>query len=213
MKTQVDNNTLPRDRILETAAELFFQKGYRATGINEVIARSGVAKATFYNHFPTKEDLCLAYLQERNTSEYDNVMAYVKDQETPRARFLAVMESIEPWLEANAMRGCAFLNMVAEIPDPANRLRRLGDQHYDMLRNLIRDLTEILIESDRDRYGRLDAEGVADDYMIILVGAIAMSEVYSSAQPARHAVGMVRRLIDETNDSGPVTVSPPVTLN
>jgi len=49
--------------------------------------------------------------------------------------------------------------------------------------------------------------------MIILVGAIAMSEVYSSAQPARHAVGMVRRLIDENNESGPATVNPPVTFN
>ena len=53
----------PEERILAVASELFYRQGYRATGINEVIARSGVAKATFYNHFPSKEDLCLAYLQ------------------------------------------------------------------------------------------------------------------------------------------------------
>ncbi|MGK2907057.1 MAG: TetR/AcrR family transcriptional regulator [Desulfuromonadales bacterium] len=190
------NHIAPRERILETAGELFFYQGYRATGINEVIAKSGVAKATFYNHFPTKEDLCLAYLQERNTSEYDNIIIYVNEQDTPLARFLAVIEAIEPWLAANALRGCCFLNMVAEIPDPENRLRRLGDQHYNMVRALIQNLAQQLIASDEGRYAGLNVKELAKDYMIILVGAIAMSEVYNDLWPVRQAVVMVKRLID-----------------
>lgn len=188
--------TTPRKRILETAAELFFHQGYRATGINEVIAKSGVAKATFYNHFPTKEDLCLAYLQDRNTSEYDSISAFVNDQSTPRARFLAVIESIEPWLEANSIRGCAFLNMVAEVPDPGNRLRRMGNLHYDMVHDLVRNLAQDLIDSDSASYGSLNADDLADDYMVILVGAIAMAEVYNSLQPVQQAIQMARRLIE-----------------
>lgn len=195
MKTNNDK-TAPRDRILETAAELFFFKGYRATGINEVIARSDVAKATFYSHFSTKEDLCLAYLQERNTSEYESITAYVNDWNTPAERFMAVMESIEPWLEANAMRGCCFLNMVAEIPDPDNRLRQLGEQHYDKVLDLIRELAQDLVASDLQRYGALNVNELAKDYMLILVGAIAMSEVYNDPWPARQAVKTIRRLID-----------------
>ncbi len=194
--TKTHGYIAPRERILETAAELFFYQGYRATGINEVIAKSGVAKATFYNHFPTKEDLCLAYLQDRNTSEYDTIFNYVDEQKTPRAKFLAVIEAIGPWLEANAMRGCCFLNMVAEIPDPENRLRRLGDQHYNMVRALIHSLAQKLIESDEKRYGGLNAKELANDYMIILIGAIAMTEVYHDLWPARQAVAMVKRLIE-----------------
>jgi len=195
MKTK-EKQTNARERILEKAAELFFYKGYRATGINEVIAKSDVAKATFYNHFPTKEDLCLAYLDERNTSEYENIVAYVNDHDDPRERFMAVIEAVEPWLKANNMRGCAFLNMVSEIPDPGNRLRQMGDQHYNMVHDLISDLTSQLVASDKERYSKLNVTDVANDYMLILVGAIAMTEVYSSTWPARHAVETVRRLIE-----------------
>jgi AcrR family transcriptional regulator len=194
--TKTRTDIAPRERILETAAELFFYQGYRATWINEVIAKSGVAKATFYNHFPTKEDLCLAYLQDRNTSEYDNIINYVNEQKTPRAKFLAVIEATEPWLDANSMRGCCFLNMVAEIPDPESRLRRLGDQHYNMVRALIQSLAQKLIESNEQRYGGLNAKELAKDYMVILVGAIAMTEVYNDLWPVRQAVAMVKRMIE-----------------
>lgn len=186
----------PRERILSTAAELFFQQGYRATGINEVIEKSGVAKATFYNHFPTKDDLCLAYLEDRNTSEYEAITAFVRDRHTPKERFLAVIESVEPWLQANRLRGCAFLNMVAEVPDPRHLLRKEGHKHYESLRRLVRDLAHELIYSDRQAYGELDVERLANDYLVILGGAIAMTEIYHDIWPARQATEMVKRLID-----------------
>ncbi|MBW2502953.1 MAG: TetR/AcrR family transcriptional regulator [Deltaproteobacteria bacterium] len=195
MKTKT-NKTTHRKKILEAAAELFFQQGYRATGINEVIARSGVAKATFYNHFPAKEDLCLAYLQDRNTSEYESIASFVNAHSSPKDRFLAVIESIVPWLEGNGKRGCAFLNMVAEVPDPSNRLRRMGVLHYNMVRDLVHNLAQDLIDSNRESYGSLNADQLADDYMVILVGAIAMVEVYSSTEPTHAAIRMVKRLIE-----------------
>ncbi len=55
-----------RERIVQTALDLFYRQGYLATGINQVIAEAGVSKNTFYYYFPSKEDLCLAYLQERH---------------------------------------------------------------------------------------------------------------------------------------------------
>jgi len=196
MKTK-RTDIAPRERILETAAELFFHQGFRATGINEVIAKSGVAKATFYHHFPTKDDLCLAYLRDRNTNEYEAISAFVRDHDTPRERFLAVMESVQPWLEANSLRGCAFLNMVAEVPDPRHLLRKEGQQHYESLRRLILDLAGELIQSDPQRYGKLDARVLADDYLVVLGGTIAMTEIYHEIWPARQGVELIRRLIDQ----------------
>jgi len=189
------SDTAPRERILETAAELFFHQGFRATGINEVIAKSGVAKATFYHHFPTKDDLCLAYLRDRNTSEFEAISAYVRDQDTPLGRFLAVVESFQPWLEVNRLRGCAFLNMVAEVPDPNNLLRKEGLQHYESLRRLIKDLAHELITSDLQVYGKFDPLVLADDYLVILGGAVAMTEIYHDIWPAQQAVELVKRLI------------------
>ncbi len=194
--TKKDKNIAPRERILETAADLFFHQGFRATGINEVIAKSGVAKATFYNHFPTKDDLCLAYLRDRNTSEFEAINAFVHDHNSPVERFLAVIKSVQPWLEANHLRGCAFLNMVAEVPDPRNLLRREGLQHYQSLRQLISDLAEDLIGSDAQRYDGFEAQVLADDYMLILGGAIAMTEIYHDIWPAIQGVKLVERLIN-----------------
>ncbi len=187
----------PRERILETAADLFFHQGFRATGVNEVIAKSGVAKATFYNHFPTKDDLCLAYLRDRNTSEFEAISAFVHDHDTPQERFLAVMESVQPWLEANNLRGCAFLNMVAEVPDPRNLLRKEGLQHYESLRRLIRSLAEDLIDSDATKYANFNAQVLADDYLVILGGAIAMTEIYHDIWPVNQGVKLIKRLVNQ----------------
>lgn len=191
-------NDSPRERILVTASDLFANQGYRATGINEVIDKSGVAKATFYNHFPTKDDLCLAYLQERNVFELDAIKAHVTSKRTPRSRLLAVMESVEPWLEANGLRGCGFLNMVAEEPNPQSPLRLEGMHHYQGLLRLIKQLANKLIESDPARYGKLNATMLTNDYMAILTGTVALVEIYHDTWPIRHGTDMVKRLVDSS---------------
>lgn len=191
-----NDTSTPRERIVAIASQLFYRQGYRATGINEVIKQSGVAKATFYNHFPAKDDLCLAYLEERSMGEQRAIAAELQGKRSPRSRFMAVIESMQPWLEANDMRGCEFLNTVAEVPDPENPLRRRGRQHYEWLRGLIRELAEALIESDTERYGTLDADVLTDDYMVVLAGSIALAELYHDTWPIRHGIKMVRRMID-----------------
>jgi AcrR family transcriptional regulator len=185
-----------RERILETAVDLFSRQGYRATGVNEVIDKSGVAKATFYHHFPTKADLCLAYLQTRNTTELNGIKAFIAKKRTPWSRFLGVIESLEPWLRQNHLRGCAFLNMVAEEPDAKSPLRKEGKKHYESLRGLIRQLAQELIESDPQHYGKLDADALTDEYMVIIGGTVALAEVYHDAWPIRQGIDMVARLVD-----------------
>jgi AcrR family transcriptional regulator len=185
-----------RERILETATDLFANQGYRATGINEVIDKSGVAKATFYHHFPTKADLCLAYLKARNSTELNSIKDFIAKKRTPWSRFLGVIESLEPWLKANQMRGCSFLNMVAEEPDPKSPLRKEGRKHYESLRDLIRKLAMELVESDPQHYGKLDADAITDEYLVIIGGSIALAEIYHDAWPMRQGIDMVARLVD-----------------
>lgn len=194
--SKADKKGSPRERILETASELFYTQGYRATGINEVIRQSGVAKATFYNHFPAKDDLCLAYLELHSDAEKRSINEQIQAKTTPRARFLAVIEAIQPWLESNDLRGCEYLNTVAEVPDPGSPLRRKGREHYEWLRGLVLGLAKDLVESDPQQYAGKQAATLADDYMVILIGAIALTEVYHDTWPIKHAIKMVRRLID-----------------
>jgi len=187
---------IARERILETAIDLFSSQGYRATGVNEVISKSGVAKATFYHHFPTKVDLCMAYLQSRNTTELNGIKDFIAKKRTPWSRFLGVIESLEPWLRHNHLRGCPFLNMVAEEPDAKSPLRQEGKKHYESLRSLIRELAVELINSDPQHYGELDADALTDEYLVIIGGTVALAEIYHDIWPIRQGIDMVARLVD-----------------
>lgn len=187
---------IARERILETAIDLFSSQGYRATGVNEVISKSGVAKATFYHHFPTKVDLCMAYLQSRNTTELNGIKDFIAKKRTPWSRFLGVIESLEPWLRHNHLRGCPFLNMVAEEPDVKSPLRQEGKKHYESLRSLIRELAVELINSDPQHYGKLDADALTDEYLVIIGGTVALAEIYHDTWPIRQGIDMVARLVD-----------------
>lgn len=113
-----DLKDLPaRERILLTAHELFYREGIRATGIDRVIAESGVTKVTFYRHFPSKNDLIQAYLAYRHV----RWMAWFADalqrhgSERPGRGIDALVPALGEWLRDGGFRGCAFINSVGEL--------------------------------------------------------------------------------------------------
>jgi AcrR family transcriptional regulator len=108
-----------RRRILETADRLFYEEGFRAVGIDRIIAEAGVAKATLYAHFPSKDDLILAVLEHRERSTdafFRSAMARHAGEGSLRAFFGALRE----WFESPGFRGCAFQNAVVELADPSH---------------------------------------------------------------------------------------------
>lgn len=115
----VDIGELPaRDRILRTAHDLFYAEGIRATGIDRVIAESGVTKVTFYRHFPSKNDLIVAYLALR----HERWMSWFTEALTrhggPSKGAQALTPTLAEWFDGAALgrfRGCAFLNGVGEM--------------------------------------------------------------------------------------------------
>jgi len=193
MKKQLDS---PAERILETASELFYKQGYRATGINEVIKESGVAKATFYHHFPTKDDLCHAYLKGTSAQELAFVESHIRSAHGALNRFLAPMQSLEPWLDKTEYRGCAFLHMVAEIPDHKSPLRKVGRKLYDDIGVLVQRVTDELISSD-PKYAHLNASELSKDYMVVFAGAVALAELYQEDWPVRQGINILKNLIGE----------------
>ncbi len=185
----------PRDRILEVATDLFYNQGYRATGINEVIEKSGVAKATFYNHFPSKDDLCKASLEILSENELNFVDRLISKAKTPEDRFMAVIASLEIWAKDTGYRGCAFINIAAEIPDEKSPLRKVGTQLYDQVHDRIERLTKELIASDKSKYGHLDAKKVSDEYYIAFAGGTGLISIYHDNWPVKQAINIVKRLI------------------
>jgi AcrR family transcriptional regulator len=127
----------PRRRLLDTATRLFYTEGIRAVGIDRIIAEAGVAKATFYNHFPSKDDLVLAYIEEQDRLGREAVSAL--PVLPPRAMIAAVMGRISAAVVAGGWRGCPFLNAAAEYPNPASPVRRAIDARRAWYHGVLRD--------------------------------------------------------------------------
>lgn len=105
-----------RERILATALNLFYRDGIRATGVDRLIAESGVAKLTFYRHFPSKEALVLAFLQERHErwmAWFTEALARLGAKKPRDLRVLA--DVLADWFEREDFRGCAFINTTVEV--------------------------------------------------------------------------------------------------
>jgi AcrR family transcriptional regulator len=128
-----------RRRLLDTATQLFYEGGIHAVGIDRIIAEAGVAKATFYNHFPSKDDLVVAYIEEQDRLGRAAVAALPK--RPAREMIAAIIGRIGDAAVAGGYRGCPFLNAAAEYPDPASPVRRAIDArrawYHDRLRNLL----------------------------------------------------------------------------
>ena len=119
----------PRERLLEAAGELFYADGVQSVGIDRVIERAGVAKASLYSTFGSKEGLVSAYLDERHARVLARARAGVDavDPADPAARILAVFDAQAERFRAADYHGCAFIAASAEAPSrTASRINALG---------------------------------------------------------------------------------------
>lgn len=163
----VDIGELPaRDRILRTAHDLFYAEGIRATGIDRVIAASGVTKVTFYRHFPSKNDLILAYLDLRHDRWMSWFIAALERHGGAAKGSAALAPAMEEWFRGQALgefRGCAFLNGVGEmgpaLPEVVDVTRR---HKQDMT-----DAIAVLLPASRSRKKTAAALAVAIDGAIV----------------------------------------------
>ncbi|CAN7526840.1 TetR/AcrR family transcriptional regulator [Rhizobium sp. LjRoot254] len=128
-----------RRRLLDTATRLFYETGIHAVGIDRIIAEAAVAKATFYKHFPSKDELVVAYVEEQDRLGREAVAAL--PNRPPREMIAAILGRIGDAVTAGGWRGCPFLNAAAEYPDPASKVRQAIDArrawYHDSLRNLL----------------------------------------------------------------------------
>jgi AcrR family transcriptional regulator len=127
-----------RRRVLATATALFYAEGIHAIGIDRIIAEAGVAKATFYHHFPAKDELVRAYVEEQSRLVQADI-AQLR-QRSARERLLAIFDLIADTAERPDYRGCPFINAAAEYPDPTSRVRQAIEEHRQWKRDLLRTL-------------------------------------------------------------------------
>jgi len=163
-----------RQRILDTAFRLFYARGLRAVGVDTIIAESGVAKATFYKHFPAKDDLVLAYL-----ARVDGIWSgQLHDAATaagpePRAQLVGLFDALGTACRRDGYRGCAFINAAAEAV-PGTPVHEATVAHKRAVLHWVRDLAA--------EAGAEDPDGLARSLTLLLDGGLAAGAL--DADPA-----------------------------
>jgi AcrR family transcriptional regulator len=182
-----------RQRVLETADELFYRDGIRAVGIDRIIAEAGVAKMTLYTHFPSKDDLIVAVLRHRE----ERVLEFFRSAMERHAgrtgdRLRAFFAALQEWLESPGFRGCAFQNAAVELADPRHAGARFVRDHKRRFAQLLRGFVEASAGKGAAR--------LAPAIALLVEGAIVTAVVHgtpAAAAVARDAalklVGAARR--------------------
>jgi len=179
-----------RRRILDSAYELFTRRGIRGVGVDEVIERAGVAKATLYRHFPSKDHLALAFLQER---EELWTLGWVEAEarrrgSTPEQQLLAIFDLFDEWFHEDDFEACSFINALLEVNDRHHPVGNASAMHLENIRGVLRKLaTEAGIE---------DADGFARTFHILMKGSI-VAAAEGDVDAAKRAQGVARLVIEQ----------------
>ncbi|MFC1432075.1 TetR/AcrR family transcriptional regulator [Streptacidiphilus sp. N1-3] len=154
-----------RQRIIEAATELFYTQGIRAVSAEKIIARVGITKVTFYRHFPTKDDLIVAYLERRAAWERDAVGGARRAAAGNACEaFRMIAEGIGAESCGPGFRGCPFINAAAEYAEAEHPVRQVVDSHRRWFKGTIEEMLQELHVAD--------ASGVADQLVMLRDGAM-----------------------------------------
>jgi AcrR family transcriptional regulator len=178
-----------RERILDASYELFSQRGIRAVAVDEVIKRAGVATATLYRHFSSKDELVLAFLalrEQRWTKDFVEAGA-ISGGASPEERLLAIFDVFDAWFQRDDFEACSFINVLLEM-GPEHPAGGASVWHLEQIRSIVRSFAE--------EAGLRDTESLARSFHILMKGSIvAASE--GDAQAAQRGKSMASLLIEQ----------------
>ena len=187
-----------RERILESAYELFSRGGIRGVGVDEVIERAKVAKATLYRHFSSKDDLVLAFLQQREqlwTKDWVEAEARRRG-EAPEEQLLAIFDIFGEWFQRDDFEGCSFINILLETNDRGTTIGQASAVHLANIRSIIRDLATEADLRDPDQF--------AHSWHILMKGSIVAAGE-GDRDAAKRAQAMGRLLIQQHRPAQPAS--------
>lgn len=178
-----------RDRILNTARDLFYREGARAVGVDTVVAQSGVAKTSLYRWFPSKDALIASVLEQEAKDRWAGWDATAQRAESdPRAQLRAQMTGIAKFCSSSRFRGCPFMNVSVEFPDPEHPARTIA-----------RELTEELTRRFRALLDQLDVRDPAElaEQLVLLVdGSFSTAQILGKNGPQKYLVAAADALIE-----------------
>jgi len=178
-----------RDRIFAVAKDMFYQRGIRAVGVEAIVAAAGATKMSLYRSFPSKDDLVVAYLRERDAIYWrwwDDIMD--RHAGNPRAQIRALFESIAKRTSGAGYRGCPFTNAATEFPEPEHPGREVAAENKRELRARLRGLAAAA--------GARDAATLGDQLFVLVEGAYASGQIMGRDGPSAAIAAAADLLVD-----------------
>ncbi|MEY4582103.1 MAG: hypothetical protein RL701_6806 [Pseudomonadota bacterium] len=187
-----------RERLLAAANELFYAEGVHTVGIDRVIERAGVAKASLYSTFGSKEELVRVYLQGRAQARYERITQRIALQDNPRDRILCVFDVLAESAAEPTFRGCALVNANTEGPLAEGRVQQVCADSRAWTRQLFTDLAR--------EYGATDPERMAARLVLLYDGAVVGASIDRNRAAPNEARAAASQLL--AADHAEITVTP-----
>lgn len=184
-------NSPTRQNIVETASHLFYQNGYSLTGINEIIREAGIAKATLYSHFKSKEDICLAYLEFKNSTFLKDIHAYVLKEKKGKGPLLGLFDFLKEFFKDKDFNGCWCINTVSEIPKDNEKIRKEIQQQKHQFIKLITDL----MQNNFSANSITQNEFLAKQVYLLYESAVSESHLHQESWPIDAAKNLCEKIL------------------
>jgi AcrR family transcriptional regulator len=198
----VKAETTPKDKLFQTAARLFYRQGYRATGVDTIAAESGIGKMTLYRHYPSKDDLIVAFLRESDIEFWEYFEGSTKDAPTARGKLLAFFKALQNYTTSPTCYGCPFINLATEYPQVEYAGHRVALEHKQSVRARFNQLAR--------EAGARQPEALANSLLLLMDGAYMAARMFGASpdNPAAGVCEAAQQLIEAQIGSSPKNEQP-----
>ncbi len=171
-----------RDVLVQKALEVFYRNGFHATGMEMLVAETGVSKTSMYKHFRTKEDLILAALRLRDELFRNWLTRRVEElADSPRERLLAMFDALGEWFDQTDFNSCMFIKAASEYPEADHPIHATAAEHKRLVRHYLVDLAR--------KAGAADPADLARRLLLVKEGAIVTAHIGGAEGVAQDAKG------------------------
>ena len=180
--------------LIIVAGQLFYTNGYNSTGINEIIKKAGVAKATLYHHFSSKEDICIAYLQQRHSVFMKSLHETVSRKEGSKAQLLAIFDFLRELYRKGDFHGCWAIKTLGELPPENKKVRSVIQQQK---KELLLFLGEVVGDNIAN-ISKAETEKISGGLYLLYESAVTESHLHNNDWPIHLARSIAPTLFAES---------------
>ncbi len=180
-----------KDHIVQTASALFYRNGYNSTGINEIIKESGIAKATLYNHFKSKEELCISYLKYMNENFLNKIRDYCYSNTKTKSRILLIFDFLEEFFNDKEFNGCWCIKTMAELPKNDRKVKIEIQKQKKQLIDFIDDLSKENFKGKASKY----RDSKTRQIYLLYESAVSESHLHQKIWPIKEAKNICAQII------------------